>query len=462
MRARVRMVWLVAPLALVAWSGPALAQLTAAGAASVSPPSGTAPVRWPDVAYDVEHDVFLAVSGAGSVAGFWLAGDGAPIDVPFAITDAGAFGQAPRVTYASGVGFVVAWHETLPGDVVRIRARVVPYGATPGATFDVSPIGTNWEMGAALAWSSASGLALVAWQSTSDTRIGAQRVDATGALVGSPIPIDPRALYFRDPAVVHHAASDTFFVAYAGCVGTDDCFVDVQRVDAGTGALVGGPIELDASIAAGYVPEVGYAERTGDVVAIWQRRTAGGASMQSRAVHADGSTGATTLVTDTLGAYDANGLAYASGSGTFVWVSHGAGAEDVAIELSSMGAPLGTAVPFGVASASGNFNPRVAARAGHAEWLAVTSTAFDALTAQHFTSATRDPSADAGAETTLDASGPDADAGTPVARDAGGADAGRARAVAAGCGCRADASRSTPVMHGAWLLVLVLVARRGR
>ena len=47
-----------------------LGQLSASGSlASVTPPAGTAPVRWPDVAYGAADDVFLGVSGAGAIFG---------------------------------------------------------------------------------------------------------------------------------------------------------------------------------------------------------------------------------------------------------------------------------------------------------------------------------------------------------------------------------------------------------
>lgn len=430
---------------------------------SVPAPTGTAPIRWPDVAYDPDHDVYLAVSGAGLVGGYWFAGDGTPIDVPFSVESTGAFAQAPRVTYASGFGFVVTWHETLAGGAVRIRARVVPFGGTMGADFDVSPTGTNWEMGAALAWSSASQELLVAWQSTADTRIGAQRVSATGAMLGPAIVVDPRAIYFRDPAVAYHAATDTFFVAYAGCVGTNDCFVDVQRVRAGTGELLGAPIELDVSIGAGYVPELAYAASSEDVLAVWYRSVAGAVSFSSRIVHGDGATEAATLVTDTVGSYDANGLAYSPVSGTFLFVTHGTTAQDVAIELSASGAPLSAPIPFGPSSAGGNFNPRVT-HGARAEWLAVTSSDFSMLSAQRFETATRDPSTmhdagagDAGSASDAGASDPD---GATVLADAGtSTDAGRARPSASGCGCRVEhrTARSFPM-----LLALAVVLGRGR
>ncbi len=427
------LIWLVA--------GRAAAQVVpAGGAVAIEPAAGTAPVRWPDVAYDPVHDAYLAVSGAGAVEGVWISADGELLGPAFAISDVGAYCQAPRVEATSG-RMIVAWHETLASGATRIRARVVDFGVPPSApTFDVSPPGTNWEMGAALA--SGGGELLVAWQSPVDTRIGAQRISAAGALVGGPIEVDARPLYFRDPAVAYDAASGVFVVAYAGCVGESDCFVDARRIRAGAGDLVGGPIELDASIGAGYVPEVEWNSISGDTLVVWHRIAGGVGTFRSRTIAPDGSTSATQLVTDAFGSYDANGLAYDGISDTFLFVSHGTTAQDVALELSATGAPIGTPVPFGPESSTGNFNPRVAASATRAEWLAATSAQFAQLAVQRFTTTARSPDGDAG--------GPIEDGGGAVAIDAGardggasgGGDAGHLLTTGSSCGCHAGGSRT--------------------
>jgi hypothetical protein len=443
------------------------AQLSAGSApSSLPPPEGVAPIRWPAVAYSPDDDVYLAVSGAGHIGGWWLSGDGAPIDVPFTIGGGAAatFAQGPRVAYAEGA-FVVTWHETIPGDAVRVRARLVPHGAPLGADFDVSPVGTNWEMGATPAWSPASHELLVAWQSFADTRIYAQRVSATGALLGGPIAIDPRPIYFRDPAVAYHAATDTFFVAYAGCVADGDCFVDVQRVQAGTGALVGGPIVLDSSIRAGYVPEIAYDAATEDVLVVWDRVQPSDGGFFSRTIDRDGTpSAAPMLVTNTLGAYDANALAWDALSGSFLFVTHGATEQDAALELSAAGLPIGAAVPFGVTSIGGNFNPRVASRGSRGEWLAVTSSDFATLTAQRFETTTRVPVTDVDAaiapDAALDRDGATADAALIDASVS--ADGGRSRGTAMGCGCHAGARGASADVLALGLAYLALRGARRR
>jgi hypothetical protein len=243
----------------------------------------------------------------------------------------------------------------------------------------------------------------------------------------------------------------------------NDCFVDAQRVRAGTGELVGGPIVLDASIDAGYVPEIAYAAATDAMLVTWDRIEPGSGGFQSRTIAADGTPAAAPkLVTSAVGSYDANAIAYDDVSGTFLLVTHGASSQDAAIELSSDGAMLGAIVPFGVETASGNFNPRLAARTGHAEWIAVTSTEFSQLTWQRFATATRaiTPTPDAGSVADDAASG--ADAGSTAAdaaseRDAAIAtDAGARPTLHGGCGCRAGRRESAPAFSLAVATILVL------
>lgn len=452
-------------IACVTAPGSLAAQLALEGAPRPStPPASVSPVRWPDVAFDPASDVFLAVSGAGHVGGILVASSGEPLGAPFVIDAASAFAQAPRVTHVEGAGFLVAWHETV-GDATELRGRLVRAdGSFATGDLVLSPVGTNWEMGAAIASSPASEVALAVWQSIPERQIVAQRLDvseaalsAGGAAVrlGAPIVIDARAIYFRDPAVVHHAGSDRFFVAYADCEADAACAVHVQRLDAGTGERVGEPILLEDRLDAGYVPELVSIAHTGRVLAVWYLRAGFAASFHARTIDADGALG--ELVTASLvGSYDANGLAYAPSSGTVVFVTHGSTAEDVAIELDAAGHPLGEPLAFGAPSATGNFNPRIAASTRAPRFLAVTSTEFTSLTTQRITTASRDPSADRDAGLGLDAGALDAGAvpGDAAVADLDGAPG---RGAVSGCACTVRSAARVPP----WLaLALALVAWR--
>lgn len=408
------------------------------------------PVRWPDVAFGASQ--WLAVSGASKIQGQYFAEDGSAAGAAFTVNVDSFYAQCPRVAFGGGA-FLVTWHASVSATLTRVRGRLLPAGT---ADFDISPDGTNWEMGAAVAYG--SGEFLVVWQNSA-TKIQAQRVSGAGAKVGGVIDIDSAAPYARDPAVAYDAASDSFLVAYAGCVGNDDCFVRAQRVKAG--ALVGTPLLLDGPINAGYVPEIAAAE--GRWLVVWYRATPGARSLEARFVSPDGTVGPRQTVSATYASYDANSVAWSPVSGTFVVVTH-ATEQDAAIELDAEGRPLNApGLLWGPMVQAGNFNPRIAARPGEAEFFGVTSTAFANLTGQRLVTATRLLVVDAGVPSSPDAGPADAgivaDAGVEPVIDAGTSgtvDAGPQPGATATCGCNASA----PV--GLLLVSCLLSVRRAR
>jgi hypothetical protein len=471
-------------LALLLLLSPAAwAQLSASGAlASAAPPSGTTTVRWPDVAYDPADDVFLGISGAGAIFGQYFTGPGALSGSSFVVNSGTVFGQAPRTAYAPDIGaFLVAWHETIGNDT-RIRGRLIRHGKTAlTSDFDISPFGTNWEMGAAMAYSTVSKEFLVAWQDRGTSQIRVQRVSNAGAPLGTVTTVET-APYSRDPAVGYDSVTDRFLVAYGGCVGNDDCFIHAQRFQAGTGAPVGAIIVLESAIKAGYIPEVAFNASTGKSLVVWYRvGTATG--LYGKLVDASGQAGAVLPIAPGAGSYDANSVAWNPISNTFAVVTHGSTAQDLMVEVSASGVSSHpTVLLYGSAASTGNFNPRVAASTATASWLGVTSNKFATLDAQLVVTATRDPidagvldagtsdagidagpSADAGAADSgtvpLDAGSTDAGSPDAGARDAGTprADAGTAMTAVSSCGCTAGFDGG-PIFLG--LLVLTWRKRR--
>ncbi len=431
-------------------AGAAHAQLSVAGA-PVSPPpaSGTMPVRWPDVAFGASQ--WLAVSGASKIQGQYFGLDGAASGAAFSVNVDAFYAQCPRVAFGGGA-FLVTWHASVSATLTRVRGRLLPAGT---ADFDISPDGTNWEMGAAVAYG--NGEWLVVWQNSA-TKIQAQRLSAAGAKVGGVIDIDSAAPYARDPSVAYDPASDSFLVAYAGCVGNDDCFVRAQRVKAG--ALVGTPLPLDGPINAGYVPEVALDAAAGRWLVVWYRATPGARSLEARLVSPDGTVGPRQTVSTTYASYDANSVAWSPVSGTFAVVTH-ATEQDVAVELDAEGRPLNApGLLWGPMVQAGNFNPRIAARPDEAEFFGVTSTAFANLTGQRLVTGTRLLVVDAGVP---DAGHSDAgvvpDAGVQPGIDAGTngvVDAEPHPGATATCGC----SQSSLSALAALAALCLLSARR--
>jgi hypothetical protein len=447
----------------------AMAQLSAADMpVSVMPPAGVAPVRWVDVARG--GGVFLAVSGEVNVMGQLFAPDGSAMGSAFVVNSDMLYAQAPRAAFSTNAGaWLVTWHATQASNAVLVRGRLIRNGQPPlTSDFDISPTGSNWEMGAAVAWSSTQHEFLVAWQDFGATLVKAQRVSEAGALVGGVIVVDSTAGYERDPGVGYDPDDNRYLVAYGGCVGNNNCFIRAQFYDAATGATVGSVLSLDAPIMAGYIPELAWNPLTHRFLCVWYRP----GQMVARTVAPDGTLGAQVVVSTMYAAYDANSVAWNPVSNTYVMVTHSTTSQDAALELDPDGNPLDApGLLIEPASASGNFNPRIAASGSGPDWLAVTSSAFATLSAQRLTTGTRlAPGNDAGSQQdagsgndagTQSDAGSGGDGGNPPTPDGGSRDGGSADggnmggAVGRPCGCSSGAST-------ALLLAVLALVRRDR
>jgi hypothetical protein len=366
---------------------------------------------------------------------------------------------------ANASAWLVAWHASVTSSSTHVRGRIIRDGQTAlTSDFDMSPaaVSSNWEMGAACAWSSTQHTFLVPWQDFGATLIRAQRISETGQQLGGLITVDATAGYERDPAVGYDPDGDRFVVAYGGCVANNDCFVRAQRFDAASGSAIGTPIPLDEHIAAGYIPELAWDGARHRFLAVWYRAP----QLVARTLAGDGTLGAQATASPMYASYDANSVAWNPVSGTFVAVTHSSGAQDAALELDADGNALNApGLLIESATSSGNFNPRIAARSDGAQWLAVASDAFANLAAQRLTTSTRLlPLPDAGMPGQDDAGAPDAGAAPDAGRpDAGHADAGQpdggstAGQVTSPCGCAAE---PTANIWGAALLLAKFLRRR--
>src|SRR5688572_23686258 len=112
--------------ALLLIAGPASAQLTAAGMPmSPAPAAGTAPVRWPDVAFDPAASVWLGVSGANNIQGQYFNAAGDPLGAAFTVDVDAFYAQCPRVAFSPQAGaFLVTWHASISMSATRVRGRL--------------------------------------------------------------------------------------------------------------------------------------------------------------------------------------------------------------------------------------------------------------------------------------------------------------------------------------------------
>ncbi|HET7219361.1 MAG TPA: hypothetical protein VFJ02_14990 [Vicinamibacterales bacterium] len=400
-------------LILLVISSPALgyAQASRAGATFMIGGS-TSPVILPDVAHDPVNDRYLVVSGNGFIEGQLLNSSGARIGA-FVVAQgslAGGYAQTPRVAWGAGVnngagGFLVTWHETV-GPIAQVRGKLLAANGTP-LTGDIviateagaAGTGSNWTMGAAVAYSTTSHEFLITWMggyfTTQDIRFN--RVNTAGQVLQATAAITGGVDWERDPSVTYNPAMNEFYIVYAGYVDAGGFgYVSGQRIQAGTGAGIGGPTMFIQS-AATMIPSVEYNPATGLYLVTWYNRTSASAAFYGASVHgASGAmVGGVRLMSAYYVAYDALDVAYNAATGDFLLVTHGAGSqnwEDAAVSIRADG----TAVDNGFiltqtsdvrplrsnpSGTEGNFNPRVTA-GGAGRYLAATSSNFAAVHGQ--------------------------------------------------------------------------------
>jgi len=381
---------IVAPDATTAW-----AQAVPAGP-SVQQYSGY--TRWPAVGYDSEYGVYLVVWGNGTIRGLFVNEDGTAAGPVFQISDPGVNAQTPRLAYSPDAAqFLVVWHSSdgvtgLP-DGTRVRGRLVDFASSGpvGASqvYSNGAYSTKWEVGPGVAYSPASQQFFVAYNifAATGAEVGARLVDTTAAPVGAEIPVTAStADYDREPAVGYFPSTDSFAVAWSGS-GAGADYVRARLYAAADGSPAGPAVTL-AQATYTYVPDVAYNYATGEMLVTWiQTDPATGAWRPFGNFLDDAGTvvGTTRRLSATVGAYDANSVAYNAPAMTFYLVTHGNTAQDVGFEIGGDGTPVSEAVVVTSVTApnlTGSFNPRLAASSQSPGWLVATAASFSSLWTQ--------------------------------------------------------------------------------
>lgn len=391
------LLWLVAPDA-------ALAQASRVGdtfAVPYVPYPQYWPKRFPAVAFDSANGVYLTVAGNGTVGGAFVSADGAPLGAPFAIV-AGTAGQAPSLAYSPDAGaFLVAWLDTntessVWGQMWAFGAGGVGTPVTGPFMIALAPGGAYSEVAPAVAYSTASKEFLVAWhQGLAIPRwddIRAQRVSNAGQLIGPEVVITAdQGVWQTQPGIGYNPVTNEFYVAWSG-EANGAATIEAQRVQAGTGALVGSRTTL-ATGPFLTLPKVQYNSATGRLFVAWYFEKPRG--LYGRFIKPDGSFDGDIIPLSTAYfAYDATHQAYNPVSNTFFVVTHSGdagGPEDYGFEVSALGTPS-PALQVTAAGGTGNFYPAIAAHAQRAEWMVVTSNTMTTIMGQRLSTLTRDPS----------------------------------------------------------------------
>jgi hypothetical protein len=408
----------IAPLVLLVLSSPAVSYAQASRTGPTFAIGGsTSPIILPDVARDPVNDRYLVVSGNGFIEGQLLNSTGSKIG-GFVVAQGslvGGYAQTPRVAWGAGVnngagGYLVTWHETV-GPIAQVRGKLLAAdGNALTGDFVIAPeagaagTGSNWTMGAAVAYSTASHEFLVTWMggyfTTQDIRFN--RVNTAGQLLQGTAAITGGVDWERDPSVTYNPAQNEFYIVYAGYLDAGGFgYVSGQRIQAGSGAAVGGPTRFIQS-AATMIPSVEYNPASGQYLVTWYNRTSGSAAFYG--VSVTGATGAIAgsvrLMSAYYVAYDALDVAYNASTGDFLLVTHGAGSqtwEDAAVSIRADGTPVDNGfiltqttdvrpLRSDPSRNEGNFNPRVAA-GGAGRYLTATSSNFALIHGQFATGA---------------------------------------------------------------------------
>src|SRR4051812_36015310 len=199
---------------------------------SINTGGNNVPVANPDIAYDSRDNQYLQVTGKGFIEARRLSAGGGLLQT-FTVTDNANYSQQPRVAYspdvASGAGgYLVTWHETI-GNLAVVRGRIFkatdPSVATGSFNIGVSASsgGSNWTMGAAVAYATGSNEFLVAWQGQypGAADVYFARVNNVGTVLSSGgvanvLLTAGTTDWERDPSVAYNPDDDEFYVSYAG------------------------------------------------------------------------------------------------------------------------------------------------------------------------------------------------------------------------------------------------------
>ena len=353
-----------------------------------------------DVAYNQCQQVYLAVWGmGGTIRGRFINENGQGMGDAFAISS-GQWAQTPKVIYNPNIGnFLVVWHSSASDTRTEVRAQLVTYPAgvpAAGAALSASTYSTRWVTKPAIGYSRNSGRYLVAWAryaADGGAEINARFINTQAVPVANEFAVSSSAdEYDREPTIGHIPSTDRVLVAWAGSGPTAD-FVRGKLYDVATGAAFGTPLTF-AQTRFTYVPEATLNTDTGNVFVAWMQDDAATALPGNGwRPFGNGVNGSGQLVftsakrlSSTVGAYDANSIAYNPISKTFFLVTHGANTlQDVGFEIGGDGTSLGTAAvvtSITWPNLSGSFNPRIAASTRQPQWLVSTAASFQSMWTQ--------------------------------------------------------------------------------
>ena len=255
---------------LLATCGGALAQTRVGGTVLVEPFDGATRLH-PSAAYDSTNNAYLVTWGiatpaartAPPIGARFVSADGVPLGGSVAVNTTGVSPQVDAPRAACGPGAcLVAWTEEPAG----VMGRLVRYNNGNveflGDQFVINQNGRIKLPQAypAVAYSPVANEFLVSWSELASgsalPEVKGQRVTGGGVLDGPEIPIGTSSYWEGFPSLTYNSALNEYVVVYY-LETSNSGNVAMQRVQPGTGALIGGRNTIYGSWFDQY-PEIAY------------------------------------------------------------------------------------------------------------------------------------------------------------------------------------------------------------
>ncbi len=341
------------------------------------------------VAYDSINHVYLVVSSAGALFGRWVDRNGNPIGAPFTIqANPALFAAFPRATFSPDAnggagGFLVNWVESDSATAAILHGRMVAFGqgGPYGADNVLSPDGAWWEEATYGAYSTGSHEFLLVYRTNGSYVLRGVRTDVNAAPLAPPFTISQTNQFENNPSVAYNPVTNQFLACWTMFTAASTGLLDCQLVQSGSGALVGGPILVQATGSVWFT-DTTYNRNTNQFLVTWDE-THGSATL-ARLVNADGSLpGGVIAVTRSYAGYDGTATAYNPITRSFFVIAYdlvGDQTQDGGVELTDAGQPVDSGLQVTSLCVAGvkcgSFYPQIAASTEDPNWLVTTATSF--------------------------------------------------------------------------------------
>jgi hypothetical protein len=351
--------------------------------------------RYPSVAYDDANDAYLVVWGLGQIGARFVSTGGTALGQPVTVNT--TTGGPVRAACGADINTcLIAWVQeptTIMGRLVRYSSGSVQLVSAPfvinqngKSKLTSSPVG--------LTYSPSANEFLVAWTEYGPgPNVVAQRVSSAGSKAGGEVAIAVSTLWEGFPSLAYNSTLNEYMVVYYFETGSGTNNVAAQRVQPGSGSLIGGRNTVATSNFDQY-PEVAYNTSTNQYFCVTWGFSGSGWMLRGRRFDASGAlVGSSSLPIAVNGGGNGIGVAYNPVTATYIGVYQSQANDEVwGIEVDGNGVPS----PQFQATVSGTTlasQPQAAGGAANGRWLVVASEGFKRVMAQLVERTTGSPTA---------------------------------------------------------------------